>query len=217
MQKDKEIPHVNPEDLKEDYRTVGKASRLSEPHQIADDHVRSLGIICSMQKIDEDHYILGSYNQIGRWNRKTKEVKVEHCELGGIWGYKEVDGYQIVVPDSFNACVAKDGKSVYNFGNSIKGTYVKGHHNMGRNIHFSDKYLYFVTKKLHRLVQINIHEVIAKAQAGEVPAKDHEEGKVLAFSVADFDVAEDGTVTVILEDTSVEIVGNESVSRVNLT
>lgn len=205
MQKD-DHP-VTAADLKDDYRTVAKASRLSEATQIADQTVRNLGIICSMRKVADDNYILGSYNQIGRWSRKTKECQIEGYGQGGIWAYKEVDGYQLIVPDSNNVCVAQEGQCLYQFGNGQKGTYIKGHHNMGRNVVFTEQYLYFVSKKGHRLIQIDIKDAIEKAKSGQNLGKDQEDGKAIAYDVADFCVDADGQVYVISEESIVEAIG----------
>ena len=97
----------------------------------------------------------------------------------------------------------KDGRLLMDFGNSIKSTYIKGHHNMGRNILVTDSRLYFVTKKLHRLIQIDLKEAIGQANAGVVHNKDQETGTVLAFEVADFCVDSDDRVYVLTEDSTV--------------
>ena len=80
---------------------------------------------------------------------------------------------------------------------------------MSRNVVFTDHHLYFVTKKLHKLVEINIAAIIEKIKEGESNQVDHEEGKFLGVSVADFLVEKDGTVWLLNEDTSVEKLGSD--------
>ena len=129
-----------------------------------------------MNKLDDDHFVLGSYNQVGVWSRKSKDCQVHKLDQGGIWAYREVGGYQVVVPDSNNVCLVKDGKVALDFGNSVKATYIKGHHNMGRNVFLTDSHLYFVCKKRHRLLHIDLQQAISQAAAGESHSKDQEIG-----------------------------------------
>ena len=76
-------PREKSKSLLDDFRTVAKATRIGEAIQLADQHIRDLGIICSISKGEEDKYIIGNYHQIAHWNRRSKVVEVERREFGG--------------------------------------------------------------------------------------------------------------------------------------
>lgn len=84
---------------------------------------------------------------------------------------------------------------------------------MSRNIHFTDDYLYMVTKKLHRLVQINIRHIINRIKNGESCPQSVEEGKVLGIGVADFFIENDDNIWILGEDSTVEKYGDLQLSR----
>lgn len=75
---------------------------------------------------------------------------------------------------------------------------------MSRNVVFTDNYLYFITKKHHRLVQVDLRAVFDKIKAGEECPPEHEEGKVLAVAVVDFTVDDQEQVWALCEDSTVE-------------
>lgn len=83
-------------------------------------------------------------------------------------------------------------------------------HNMSRNVVFTDNYLYFITKKLHRLVQVDLQAVFDKVKSGEECPPENEEGKVLAVAVIDFTVDEKEQVWILGEDSTVEKLDKES-------
>ena len=83
-------------------------------------------------------------------------------------------------------------------------------HNMCRNVVFTDKYLYFVSKKHHRLVQIDLIAAFEKIQAGEECPSENEEGKTLAAAIVDFCVDDDGSVWALCEDSTVEKIQTDS-------
>lgn len=80
---------------------------------------------------------------------------------------------------------------------------------MSRNVQFTENYLYLVTKKLHRLIQIDIRSVIEKIKAGETHPEHHEEGKVLGVAVSDFYVEDDENIWILYEESTVEKHGAE--------
>lgn len=80
----------------EDFRTVGKASRIGDAIQLADQHIRDLGIICSINKVEDDKYIIGSYHRIAHWTRKSKDLQVENRAFGGSSGFTRHLGDQAI-------------------------------------------------------------------------------------------------------------------------
>ena len=78
---------------KEDYRDVMKQSRIGDGIQISTQSIKDLGILCSINKSDsDDKFVLGSYNQIALWDRKTKEVQPQKLEVGGNVGSRQEFG-----------------------------------------------------------------------------------------------------------------------------
>jgi hypothetical protein len=84
---------------------------------------------------------------------------------------------------------------------------------MSRNVKFTDRCLYFITKKQHRLVQIDIQAVIAQIKAGEKHPEHHEEGKVLGVAVADFFVEDEDNIWMLFEESTVEKYDSFDLSR----
>lgn len=80
---------------------------------------------------------------------------------------------------------------------------------MARNVVFTDSHLYFVSKKLHRLIQIDLNAIFDKVRAGEQCPPQNEDGKVLSVAVADFAVDEDNQVWTLGEDSTIEKIWSE--------
>lgn len=83
---------------------------------------------------------------------------------------------------------------------------------MCRNVQFTDKYLYFITKKLHRLIQVEIETLIGRIKDGEKHPEHHEEGKVIGVAVADFYVESEDEIWMLYEDSTVEKHNNVDLS-----
>lgn len=119
-----------PAQPKEDYRDLIKHCHLSDGHQKATGEIKGLGIICSINKVvskePKDRVVIGCYNHIAVWDRKSKDLQLHKKDLGGIWAYREYDGYEVIVPDGTDAVIMRDGEVIWNLGHSLKVTYVKG-------------------------------------------------------------------------------------------
>lgn len=90
---------------------------------------------------------------------------------------------------------------------------------MGRNVVFTDHHLYFVTKKLHRLVEIDLARVVEKIHSGtgEGNATGAEEGKIIGTEVVDFEVdPQDGAVVTLFENGDLELIDNGQVDMCRL-
>lgn len=72
---------------REDYRTLIKHCHLIDGHQKATEQIKDLGILLSINQAvcneNEDKFVIGCYNHIAVWNRKTKDVQVHKREVGG--------------------------------------------------------------------------------------------------------------------------------------
>ena len=81
---------------------------------------------------------------------------------------------------------------------------------MSRNVKFTDRYLYFITKKLHRLIQIDLHSIFEKIRNGDDCPQDNEEGKTLALAIIDFVVDEESSVWALHEDSTIEKIASQT-------
>lgn len=85
---------------KEDYRDVMKHCRLGDGIQIANQMTKDLGILCSINNTEsEDRFVLGSYNHVAFWDRKTKEVQVVKVEVGGTVNLNQEFGHMEILMD----------------------------------------------------------------------------------------------------------------------
>ena len=81
---------------------------------------------------------------------------------------------------------------------------------MNRNLVFTDRFLYFISRKQHRLIRVELEPIFDKVRAGEQCPPDKEEGKVLGMAIVDFSIDDEGTVWALFEDSTVEKLGTES-------
>ena len=77
-----------------------KHSRLGDGVQIASPTTKDLGILCSINTTEEDDkYVLGSYNNIALWNKKTKEAQIQKLDIGGKLWFIQVSGLIEIMVD----------------------------------------------------------------------------------------------------------------------
>lgn len=133
----KESNHSNAPDCekqpaqpKEDYRDLIKHCHLTDAYQKATEQIKDLGILCSINKSasseSENKFVIGCYNHIAIWDRKSNDLQLHKRDVGGIWAYRDYDGYEVILPDGTDAVMMKDGEVVWNFGHALKVNYVKG-------------------------------------------------------------------------------------------
>lgn len=76
---------------------------------------------------------------------------------------------------------------------------------MSRNVYFTDQKLYVVTKKLHRLFEIDIIKAIEQVKSGGAQTGDSEQGELLGTEVTDFAVdSDDQSIWILYENGSIE-------------
>ncbi len=83
---------------------------------------------------------------------------------------------------------------------------------MSRNLLFTGNFLYMVTKKLHKLVQIDLAQAVQRIKSDQ-KSDGEAEGKVLEVEVTDFVVEKDGSVWTLTSDSTVEKLGANISSR----